>query len=184
MISIQVNKLQPDVRLSAPVPESPLSGTISFKVDFSFPVSFFESITLDVLKLAYKKSDRRIRIKYTIKLYKMRVVGNKTLRTISFAKKWVLYWTRDPSILERYRTNIWMLGVNKEGYAEFFGDFDEAKKFLFKVSEIVTIAASELGEGTSNVNATVEAKIWRHTFADAGTVVVKANPVTVSVIKA
>lgn len=183
MISPQVNKLQPDVHLSALIPQSPMSGTISFKVDFSLPVSFLDSITLDVLRLAYKKYDRRIRVKYTIKLYKVRSFENKTLREISFAKKWVLYWTRDPRILEGYRTNIWMLGVNKDGYAEFFDNFDEAKKFLFKFSEIVTIAASELGGGTSNVNATVEAKIWRHTFADAGTITANADPVTISVIK-
>lgn len=183
MISLEVNKLQPEAHLSALVPQSDLSGTISFKIDFSFPVLFLDSITLDALRLAYKKSDRRIRIKYTIKLYKIKAFGNKTLREISFAKKWVLYWTRDPTILEKYRTNIWMLGVNKEGYAEFFNDFEEAKKFIFKFSETVTIAASELGVGPSNVNVSVKAKIWHHTFAEAGTIMAKAEPVTVSVIK-
>ncbi|MEM0123455.1 MAG: hypothetical protein QXH39_04825 [Conexivisphaerales archaeon] len=184
MINLLANKLQPDVRLLALVPQSDTSGTISFKIDFSLPILFQDSINLDVLRLAYKKSDRRIRIKYTIKLFKVRALKNKNLREISFAKKWVLYWTRDPTILENYRTNIWMLGVNKEGYSEFFNSFEEAKKFLFSISETVTIAASELGYGASNVNATVKAKIWRHTFADASTIMARANPVTVSVIKA
>ncbi len=181
-MSIQVNKLQPEVHLSALIPKTDISGTLSFKIDFSFPTSFIDLITLDVLRRAYRESDRRIRIKYTIKLNRARAIGSKTLREISFTNKWVLYWTRDPTILEKYRTNIWMLGVNKDGYAEFFNDFDEAKKFLFKISETITITAGEVGSGNSNINAAVEAKIWRHTFAEAGIIAARAEPVSVSVI--
>ena len=174
--------LQPELRLTAPLPESQLSGTVSFKIDFAFPDSFLESITLDTLRFAYSRYDRRIRIRYTIRLKKSRAIGSKTLREIRFSKKWVLYWTRDPSILERYRTNIWALGVNKDGYAEFFNDFDEAKRFLFEFSELVTVTANELGRGESRVYAVVEARIWRHTFAEPGTLRARSNSITVHVV--
>ncbi len=181
-MSVETGYQRPEVHLSALVPIADASGTLSFKVDFSFPASFIDSITFDVLRRAYREYDRRIRIRYTIRLFKVKTIGSKTLREISFSKKWVLYWTRDPNILEKYRTNIWPLGVDKDGYAEFFNDFDEAKKFLFKISETITVTAGEVGVGDSNINASVEAKIWRHTFAQAGTIAAKADPVKISVM--
>ena len=182
MNALKLEGLHPEIRLTAPLTEWDLSGTVSFKVDFSFPDLFLESITLDALRFAYSSYDRRIRIRYTIKLKKALAIGSKTLREIAFSKKWVLYWTRDPSILEKFGTNIWVLGVNKDGYAEFFNDFDEAKRFLFKLSELVTVTANELGRGVSRVYASVEAKIWRHTFSEPGTLKARSNIISVRVV--
>jgi hypothetical protein len=183
LISIQEIKNDPVIRLSALTPTSDYSGTVSVKVDFSFPDQFLDSITLETLRQAYKSSDRRFRVKYTIKLYKLMPIGAKKLREISFAKKWTLYWTRDPMILETYKAYIWVLGIDKDGYAVFFQDFDRAKRFLFSISETLTLAANELGIGTSTLNAKVEVKIWRHTFINATKFSVKSKPIKLSVIK-
>lgn len=171
------------MHLTALTPTSSYSGTVSIKVDFSFPDSFLDSITLETLRQAYKESDRRLRVKYTIRLYKLMSIGSKKLRDTSFTKKWTLYWTRDHTILERYSAYVWMLGIDKDGYAEFFEDFDRAKRFLFSISETLTLAANEVGTGTSSLNAELEVKIWKHTFINAVKFRVRAEPVRISIIK-
>ncbi len=182
MISLQAIK-NPVIHLTALTPNSSYSGTVSLKVDFSFSDSFLDSINLETLRQAYKESDRRLRVKYTIRLYKLMPIVSKKLREISFTKKWTLYWTRDPMILEKYNTYVWMLGIDKDGYAEFFDDFDRAKRFLFSISETLTLAANEVGIGTSSLNAELEVKMWKHTFISAVKFRARAEPVMVSIIK-
>jgi hypothetical protein len=182
LISLQAIK-HPLIHLTALTPTSDYSGTVSLKVDFSFPDSFLDSITLETLRQAYKKYDRRLRVKYTIRIYKQMPIGSKKLREISFTKKWTLYWTRDPMILERYNTYIWMLGIDKDGYAEFFDDFNRAKRFLFSISEIVTLAANEVGTGAGKLSAEMEVRLWKHTFINAVKFRARAEPVMVSIIK-
>lgn len=164
-------------------PQADISGTVSFKVEFSFPQSFINSITLDTIRAAYKQYDRRIRVRYTVRLYKKDAIFKRTLREITFVKKWILYWTRAPDILEKYKAYIWPLGVDEEGRAVFFNDFDEAKRFIFTSSAMMTVTAPELGVGESRIGATVKARIWRHTFAEAGTLEASAEPVSVQIFQ-
>ncbi len=157
---------EPFIRLIQPKNRTEQQKNIDFIIEFSFPKNFLEDITLDNIKEAYRKMDRRIKVRYRVALYRKGSLLNRKLAEVSFSKKWILYWTRDPMITERYQTNIWVLGVDKNLEAEFFADFDEAKTFLFSFREELSVPPELLRESRPAAFAEVEVRSHKHYFLD------------------
>jgi len=152
---------------------------LNFIVEFSFPQNFLENITLEKIKEAYRNMDRRIKLMYKVSIYEKGILWNKKIAEKELSKKWVLYWTRDPTILERYRTNIWVLGVDKDLESEFFMDFEEAKTFLFSLRETFLVRPESFSDKGSKVFAEVQVRSRKHTFIEAIDLKVRSAEITI-----
>ncbi len=147
-------------------------------MNFPFP-KILDNITLENIKNAYRNMDRRIKLKYRISIYVKGILFNKKIAEKELSKKWILYWTRDPTILVKYRTNIWVLGVDKNLESEFFMDFEEAKTFLFSLRETFSVQPEDFVDKASKIFATVQVKSYRHSFIEALDLKVKSAAITV-----
>lgn len=152
---------------------------LNFIVEFSFPQNFLENITLEKIKEAYRNMDRRIKLRYKVSIYEKGILWNKKIDEKELSKKWVLYWTRDPTILKRYRTNIWVLGVDKDLESEFFMDFEEAKTFLFSLRETFLVRPESFSDKGSKVFAEVQVRSRKHTFIEAIDLKVRSAEITI-----
>lgn len=152
---------------------------LNFTVEFSFPQNFLDGITLENIKEAYRKMDRRIKLKYRVSIYEKGILFNKKIAEKELSKKWVLYWTRDPTILERYRTNIWVLGIDENLESEFFMDFEEAKTFLFSLRETFSVQPESFADKGSKVFAEIQVRSHRHYFIEAINSKVRSATITI-----
>ena len=168
---------EPFIRLIQTKKES--AEKLNFTVEFSFPQNFLENITLENIKEAYRNMDRRIKLRYRVSIYEKGTLLNKKIAEKELSKKWVLYWTRDPTILERYRTNIWVLGVDKNLESEFFMDFVEAKTFLFSLRVTFSVRPESFANKGSKVFAVVQVRSHRHSFIEAIDSKVRSAAITI-----
>ncbi len=152
---------------------------LNFTVEFSFPQNFLDGITLENIKEAYRNMDRRIKLKYRVSIYEKGILFNKKIAEKELSKKWVLYWTRDPTILERYRTNIWVLGIDENLESEFFMDFEEAKTFLFSLRETFSVQPESFADKGSKVFAEIQVRSHRHYFIEAINSKVRSATITI-----
>jgi hypothetical protein len=152
---------------------------LNLTVEFSFSQNFLEIITLENIKEAYRNMDRRIKLKYSVSIYEKGILLNRKVAEKELSKKWVLYWTRDPTILERYRTNIWVLGIDENLESEFFMDFEEAKTFLFSLRETFSVQPESFADKGSKVFAVVRVRSHRHSFIEAIDYKVRSDTVTI-----
>ncbi|MGC9209384.1 MAG: hypothetical protein ACP5GH_06055 [Nitrososphaeria archaeon] len=86
---------------------------------------------LESIRKSYRAFDRKIKLRYTLIIKKKGTILSREIFRNRFSRSWILYWTRDPNVMNRLNTNIWVLGVNEDGRAEFFMNLDEAKSFFF-----------------------------------------------------
>ncbi len=144
-------------------------------VDFAFPEDVYNKITVESIRESYRAFDRKIKLRYTLAIKKKGTIISREIFRDSFSRSWILYWTRDPNITNRLNTNIWVLGVNEHGDAEFFMDLDEAKSFLFSFRKGIRIPAAF--EEKPAVYAEVHVRTTKHILLRQTVLAAKSEPV-------
>ena len=144
------------------------SGNVELlRLSFSIIGSIRSAFTQSNWEKAYNKHDNSFRIKISIDLR----INNQTIITKEYARKAVLFWTRNPKIPFR----IWIFVV-QEDMPLYPLSVEEAQSLMFDVSKTLEVNGDQKGRSRDgDIHAEIRVSWGRHDFTEPVDISAKFN---------
>ncbi|HEY7572169.1 MAG TPA: hypothetical protein VH796_12455 [Nitrososphaeraceae archaeon] len=127
--------------------------SLSFRIEGQIRIAFEQRNW----EKAYDKHDNIFRLTIEVELKS----GRKTITSLKFVRKAVLFWTRSPKIPYR----VWIMIV-KDDESFYPSTVDEAKSLLFDIEKIIELNMNGLKPGKHTLKADIRVTWGKHLFSN------------------